>query len=169
MAYAPPIETVTRTHALTDLPSSAEGGGRVATPGRRDVSPSLNQAYADLVAGVLEARRDLATERFDAEISVAEAEGRIDARTARALRWWQRESLRALVEHARTALPPALTALDQAQADAAQAAEDAAEAWARAVGDSVEPGPPGPGTAADLSERRRRLLVVGLSPVPQED
>lgn len=141
----------------------------MATPGRRDQSASLTRAYADLVAGVLEARTDLATARFDAEVAAAEAEGRIDTRTARALRWWQRESLRALTEHARTTLPPALAALDQAQADATRAADDAAEAWARAVGDTgPEPSTPLP-VPADLTERRRRLLVADLSPVSGQE
>ena len=182
----------------------------MATPGNRD----LTSAYADLVAGVLDARSDAATQAFDAEIAIAESEGRLDARTARALRWWQRESLRALVEHSRTALPPALAALGQAQADAARGAVDAAESWARAVGDSVEAEPrralhgraqlstTTPSAAApagradhvghrpagpqrsedprtapdqplapppDLRERRRRLIVAGLSPLPRED
>lgn len=169
----------------------------MATPGNRD----LTSAYADLVAGVLDARSDAATQAFDAEIAVAESEGRIDARTARALRWWQRESLRSLVEHSRTALPPALAALGQAQADAARGTADAAESWARAVGDTTAPPPPGPdlrrpappapsvvASAAeaaeaprsslsdvtlaappDLRERRRRLIVAGLSPLPREE
>lgn len=139
----------------------------MATPGSRDLPTSITRAYADLVTGVLEARTDLATQRFDAEVAAAEAEGRIDARTARALRWWQREGLRALTEHARTALPPALAALDQAHSDAARGAVDAAEAWDRAVGDSGDPEPPA--ALTDLRERRRRLLVAGLSPLPREE
>lgn len=138
----------------------------MATSTYRDQGGAQAKAYGDLVTGVLEARPDLFSERFDAEVAAAEAEGRIDARTARVLRWWQRESLRALVEHTRTALPPALVALDQAHADAVRAADDAAEAWARAVGDEVVTEPDaGP---ADLRERRRRLLVAGLRPVKSE-
>ena len=173
----------------------------MATPGNRD----LTSAYADLVAGVLDARSDSATQAFDAEIAVAESEGRIDARTARALRWWQRESLRALVEHSRTALPPALAALGQAQADAARGSADAAESWARrsatrrcrrrphAAPPPAQPRPAAPSRAGrrrrghgrrgaqpslgdktlaappDLRERRRRLIVAGLSPLPREE
>ncbi len=159
----------------------------MATPGNRD----LTAAYADLVAGVLDARSDAASQAFDAEVAAAESEGRIDARTARALRWWQRESLRALVEHAHTALPPALAAVGQAQAEGGRGAADAAEAWARAVGEplresseadpvvaepmrvaaSGQPGgelPPRT-TPPDLRERRRRLIVAGLSPLPREE
>lgn len=150
----------------------------MTTPGDRD----LTSAYADLVAGVLDARSDAATQAFDAEIAIAESEGRLDARTARALRWWQRESLRALVEHSRTALPPALAALDHAQIEAARATVDAAQAWERAVGDtspakplanerlelpSLPDQPLSP--PADLRERRRRLIVAGLNPLPREE
>ncbi len=150
----------------------------MASHGDRD----LTSAYADLITGVLDARSDAATQAFDAEIAVAESEGRLDARTARALRWWQRESLRALVEHSRTALPPALAALDHAQLEAAQATVDAAQAWNRAVGD-VAPAAPRiseavelppvpdqpPPPPADLRERRRRLIVAGLNPLPREE
>jgi hypothetical protein len=165
----------------------------VATPGSRD----LTSAYSDLVAGVLDARSDAATAAFDAEIALAESEGRLDARTARALRWWQRESLRALVEHSRTALPPALAALDQAQREGFSAVTDAAEAWDRAVGETMgdtqrspsgatdpaptmSPAPPSVheaapaaaapvGAPADLRERRRRLIVAGLNPLPRKE
>ncbi len=179
----------------------------VATPGNRD----LTSAYADLVAGVLDARSDAATQAFDAEIALAESEGRLDARTARALRWWQRESLRALVEHSRTALPPALAALGQAQADAARgdgrcrrvlgargrrlgrgratpldlaclgrSDGPASDAAGSATTVTVPSGPPaseGSRTAPDqplapppdLRERRRRLIVAGLSPLPREE
>ncbi len=161
----------------------------MATPGSRD----LTSAYSDLVAGVLDARSDAATAAFDAEIALAESEGRLDARTARALRWWQRESLRSLVEHSRTALPPALAALDQAQREGFSAVSDAAEAWARAVGDTARasgggsetaaPNAPAPpsvheaaaaaaapvGAPADLRERRRRLIVAGLNPLPRKE
>jgi hypothetical protein len=97
--------------------------------GRADRS----SAYAELVSGLLEARHDAASARFDAEVSAAEADGRIDERTARVLRWWQRESVRAVVEHARAVIPPALGALDEADAEAARANDDAASAWERAT------------------------------------
>ena len=70
-----------------------------------------SSAYAELVSGLLEARHDAASARFDAEVAAAEADGRIDERTARVLRWWQRESVRAVVEHARSVIPPALGCL----------------------------------------------------------
>lgn len=90
-------------------------------------------AYAELVAGLLEARHDAASARFDTEIAAAEADGRIDERTARVLRWWQRESVRAVVDHARAVIPPALGAIDAADQDAERHNADAAAAWERAT------------------------------------
>src|SRR6476620_4658093 len=89
---------------------------RPVVTGRADRS----SAYAELVSGLLEARHDAASGRFDAEGAAAEADGRIDERTARVLRWWQRESVRAVVEHARSVIPPALGALDEADEEASR-------------------------------------------------
>ena len=97
--------------------------------GRADRS----SAYAELVSGLLEARHDAASGRFDAEVAAAEADGRIDERTARVLRWWQRESVRAVVEHARSVIPPALGALDEADEEASRQNDDASQAWERAT------------------------------------
>jgi hypothetical protein len=149
---------------------------------------SREAALSDLVGGLLDARSDPATERFDAELAAAEEDGRVDPQTAKVLRWWQREALRALVEHSRTVLPPTLLALEQAAAGADREAEASAASWARAVADDSDD--PGPGTRragtrehdadavassepaepplnppADLSEHRRRLLVAGLTRV----
>jgi hypothetical protein len=158
------------------------------------VTSARESAYAELVAGLLDARDDLATARFDAELAAAQESGAIDATTARALRWWQRASVRAVVDHARGALPPVLAALDAAQ-DAA--AEDLADA-ARALDDAMESVLPAPRVAlpdadpagiidddemvepdddsqpghldaegrpsTDLTSRR--LLVAGLTPLP---
>lgn len=145
-------------------------------------------AYRDLVAGLLEVRRDGATERFDAEVAAALAEGRLDERTARVLRWWQRESLRALTEHACRVIPPTLVTLTTAEEVASDDAEEAAASWARAVGDGDQaprtrweappatdstsggdlapPAPAEPPPPADLAERRgRRMLLAGLTRV----
>jgi hypothetical protein len=89
-------------------------------------------AYADLVAGLLDVRPDAATERFDAELAAAEADGRIDPQTAKVLRWWQRESLRAMVEHARAVVPPTLLALEASAAGAQREVESSSQSWARA-------------------------------------
>jgi hypothetical protein len=146
--------------------------------GRTDVSEGLlgvaskrsrETAYGDLVAGLLDVRVDPATERFDAELAAAEADGRIDASTAKVLRWWQRESLRTLVEHARTVVPPTLMALESSAEEAGEEVDQAAQSWARAVGDETAPEPqPSLTPPADLTARRRRMLEAGLTRKPRE-
>jgi hypothetical protein len=73
-------------------------------------------AYGELVAGILDVRDQTPTQRFDDALRAAVAAGRLDPRTAAELRWLQRESVQALVEHARTALPAALLGIDDARA-----------------------------------------------------
>ena len=140
---------------------------------------SREAAYADLVSGLLDLRTDPATERFDAELAAAEDEGRIDPQTAKVLRWWQRESLRTMVEHASTVLPPTMLALEKSASGSEREVEVSAQSWARAAGndgasarddddddeadenDNEPPAPP----PTDLTEHRRRLLVAGLTRV----
>ena len=151
---------------------------------------SREAAYADLVAGLLDLRSDPATERFDAELAAAEDEGRIDPQTSKVLRWWQRESLRTMVEHASAVVPPTMLALEAAAGGSEREVESSAQSWARAAGDDTSAGAAWtgsasrPGSAAeaagaaepdetddevppptDLSEHRRRLLVAGLTRV----
>jgi hypothetical protein len=146
---------------------------------------SREAAYADLVAGLLDLRSDPATDRFDAELTAAQDEGRIDPQTANVLRWWQRESLRTMVEHASSVVPPTMLALEQAAAGSEREVEGSAQSWARAAGDDsaiyasqTQRAPADSETAApdvpaeesvppptDLSEHRRRLLVAGLTRV----
>lgn len=143
---------------------------------------SREAAYADLVSGLLDLRTDPATERFDAELAAAEDEGRIDPQTAKVLRWWQRESLRTMVEHASTVLPPTMLALEKSASGSEREVEVSAQSWARAAGsdgatgrdtnaadddaddedNDNEPAAPPP---TDLTEHRRRLLVAGLTRV----
>jgi len=96
---------------------------------------SRQAAYADLVAGLLDLRSDPATERFDAELAAAEDEGRIDSQTAKVLRWWQRESLRTMVEHASSVVPPTMLALEAAAGGSEREVASSARSWARAAGD----------------------------------
>jgi hypothetical protein len=152
---------------------------------------SREAAYADLVAGLLDLRSDPATERFDAELVSAEDDGRVDAQTAKVLRWWQRESLRTLVEHASTVVPPTMLALETAAGGSQREVESSAQSWARASADestgsaSSTPSASADSTVTadtntdtntdtddaevppptDLSEHRRRLLVAGLTRV----
>ena len=195
-----------RCPTLTAVPRGAARWGRTDAPspipqrharvgGVMSVTSARESAYAELVAGLLDARDDLATARFDAELAAAQDSGAIDAATARALRWWQRASVRAAVDHARSALPPVLAALDGAQAAAAEDLADAARALDDAMDsllpaprvvlpDTEQPGiidddetpdpddedsPPGrhhtEGTTT-TDLTSRRLLVAGLTPLP---
>lgn len=136
-------------------------------------------AYADLVSGLLDARDDPATERFDAELKAAVEAGDVSAEAARSLRFWQRAAMRSLVDHARTVLPAALCALDSARADSAESAAAAEETWrgGRAGGDAAPPvtktttpARESPSTGrteapSSLEERRNRLIVAGLTTV----
>jgi hypothetical protein len=99
---------------------------------------SREVAYADLVAGLLDVRTDPATERFDAELAAAEDAGRIDPQTAKVLRWWQRETLRAVVEHAQAVFPPTLLALEQSATWADREVDVSSRSWARASGDDPD-------------------------------
>jgi hypothetical protein len=98
-------------------------------------------AYADLVGGLLDARVDPATEHFDAELSAALAAGTVTPEAARTLRFWQRASVRGLVEHARAVLPPALSALEAAQMESKETVQAEQRSWSAATG----------GTARDLA------------------
>jgi hypothetical protein len=144
---------------------------------------SRETAYGDLLTALLDVRLDPATDRFDAELEAAEADGRIDPATARVLRWWQRESLRSMLEHTRTVVPPTLIALEKAAGRVDDEVEAASESWARVAGDDAPPTPnrhsrvPAPKDdepatqitpPADLSEHRRRMLVAGLTRKPRE-
>jgi len=91
-------------------------------------------AYSDLVAAIVGARRDPATERFDRELAAAEAAGSLDAATARTLRWWQRESVRAVEDHLAAVLPLVLARIDDAASDAAATVAASADSWVAASG-----------------------------------
>ena len=128
-------------------------------------------AYGELVAGLLDVRDDTATQRFDAALESAVAVGQVDPEVARRLRWLQRESVRGVVDHARTAVPAALLGLDEAREDATSDAplpdpaivvesasdEAAPEPTSDDVGASVE---------SFVAPLPRRLLVAGLTVLP---
>jgi hypothetical protein len=99
------------------------------------------------VNGLLDARADLATERFDAELAVAVAAGDLSAETARRLRFWQRASVNAADDHARTVLPAVLDVLDTARVHARRyvdGAADTLEAAAPPPGEQQPDDVPGP-------------------------
>ena len=134
----------------------------MSTEGARHV------AYADLVGGLLDARLDPATERFDAELAAAVAAGTVTGDAARTLRFWQRASVRALVEHARQVLPPALAALDAARDEGQETVDAEQRSWAQATGDAptgstATASTSSADTSINLTEHRHsRLIVAGL-------
>ncbi len=65
---------------------------------------------ATLVTALLTSRDDAATEAFDAALQAAESAGTIDIDTARTLKYWQRQSVEGLIDHAAIVLPAALSA-----------------------------------------------------------
>jgi hypothetical protein len=90
-------------------------------------------AYADLLQALIAVRSDPATARFDVELARAEADGRLDGPTARALRWWQRETLRGLTEHLAEILPDVLDRLADADDAAREAVRDSEQSWQEAT------------------------------------
>lgn len=152
-------------------------------------SETNERGYADLVSGLLGARTDPATERFDRELHEAVEHGEVSALVARQLRFWQRASLRALTDHTRTVLPTALGALEASRLDAEAYMGELLDALDAAhqgengepeVEPQVEPAParaaeavttpdtPGPASTVtlpatiSLERPRSRLLVAGL-------
>src|SRR5512145_608011 len=87
--------------------------------GRMSPEADHDRVYADLVGGLLDARDDPATARFDHELALAVEAGQVTAATARRLRFWQRASLRLLADHTRSVLPTALGALEASRREAA--------------------------------------------------
>jgi len=78
-------------------------------------------------------RPDEATARFDAAVADAVATNRLDAETARALRWWQRASVRAAEAYAATIARGVFTLTDDARAAAAAETSEATASWQRSV------------------------------------
>jgi len=108
-------------------------------------SSGRSQIHAELVAGLVDARDDPATARFDAELDSALARGTITADTAHRLRFWQRASVRLLADHARSVLPAALSALDSSQRETRQAVDD----MAGTLGPQAEPAEVDPSADVD--------------------
>ena len=145
--------------------------------------------WSDLVGGLLDARTDLATARFDAELSAGLADGSLSEQAAHRLRFWQRASVRSLADHARTVLPVALGALEaarhEAERDVVAAAAVLGEPDPVPAAQQPEPASPQPEPTVDVSaveaarracapqppetrtlDVRPRLLVAGLTTAP---
>jgi hypothetical protein len=117
--------------------SATERGADVRTD-----AAATPDRYTAVVAALLDVRVDHSSARFDAELQTALAEGRIDATTARALRWWQRASVQALSTYSATVLPAVLAARDAADQQASDDIGALAASWQQAR--SLQTAPPAP-------------------------
>ena len=121
--------------------------------------------WSDLVGGLLDARTDPATARFDAELAAGLADGSLTEDAAHRLRFWQRASIRSLADHARTVLPVALGALEAARHEAERDVAEAADVLGEpepAPCSSREPAEQQP--VPDGRRQRRRGRPARLSP-----
>jgi hypothetical protein len=114
-------------------------------------------SYDQLVEALLAVAPGLATERFDAELAAAEAQGRVTGPTARTLRWWQRQSTDELREHIRATLPQVLVTLGHSLEEAQAALDASAAAW-----DAAQP--PEPDADADADDQP--AATTGTDPFP---
>ncbi len=89
--------------------------------------------YGDLLAALLALRPDTATARFDEVLATLVAEQRLDPEAARELRWWQRESLRAIGDFLGETAPGLLADLETSQLSAHATTAVAAAAWDEAT------------------------------------
>ncbi|HET9188826.1 MAG TPA: hypothetical protein VFN80_12755 [Acidothermaceae bacterium] len=108
-------------------------------------------AIAQALEALFAARHDDATARFDAELTAAIAEGRIDDETARTLRWWQRESVRGARSYLADLLPGVLHADDAAQRRSRAQVDLAAASWQEAT-DVVRAAKPSAADAASAAD-----------------
>lgn len=136
--------------------------------GREPGDLAERRVYADLVDGLLDARDDPASARFDAELDAAVAAGEISAATARRLRFWQRASVRALADHTRAVLPTCLSALEASRREVAERTAQLAET----LGPRDTPTPSAPASAPaatrapTLDSGQARLIVADLVTAP---
>ncbi len=138
-------------------------------------------AYADLLGSLLSLRPDAATERFDALLAELLAAGHLDPADARELRWWQRESVRAVGDFLAETAPDLLAGLESSQRQADESVSAAALAWELATEPTAAtedadllPDPTGPGARARARARARHAgeeldLRGGIAPGEGED
>jgi hypothetical protein len=112
------------------LPSQRDLAAGVSADERR---PDRQDAWSDLVSGLLDARDDPMTIRFDEELAAAVESGEVTPQAAHRLRYWQRACLRAFSDHVLTVLPASFGALAEAREDAGRYADQAAQMLADAA------------------------------------
>jgi hypothetical protein len=131
-----------------------------------NVGQTDQDRVAALVASLLGVRTDHASARFDAEIEAALTANRLDVQTARALRFWQRASVRAVEDYAGAVLPtvlPALAAAHNANQQGADDTVDAATAW-----DAAQPAAAAAGAATPPARREVAIRYVTAQRSAQE-
>ncbi len=104
--------------------------------------------WSGLVNGLLDARNDPATARFDTELATAVAAGELSRRTAQRLRFWQRAAVNAADDHARTVVPAVLDVLETARSEAQAYVEQGSATLDASVRVAEPPHPEQPSTAA---------------------
>ena len=122
--------------------------------------------WTDLVGGLIDARADPATARFDAELADAVTAGALPEETATRLRFWQRASVRAVADHARTVLPVALGALEAARREAQEDAEVAAATLEAATAARAAAAEPAEDTGVPVRPDEVDLLRRASTPEP---
>jgi hypothetical protein len=130
----------------------------------------MDRNDAGLAWEILQRYADPATAEFDAVLRAAQLPGDV----ARALRFWQRESVANVKQFAAEALPAVFTAVHAAQRDAADATRMAGAAlnakvkprtpgtsgWEQAATITLpDAGVPPGGTSSQLEERRRTVAA----------
>jgi hypothetical protein len=120
--------------------------------------------WTDLVGGLIDARADPATARFDAELADAVTAGALSEETASRLRFWQRAAVRAVADHARTVLPVALGALDAARREAQEDVEVAAATLEAATGARAAAAEPADDTVVPVRPEEVDLLRRASTP-----
>ncbi len=93
------------------------------------VPDGTGPSWDALVAALVATRTDHATARFDEALAEAEAAGLIDGPTARTLRWWQRESVRAVSDHITEVLPATIARMSASDAAARESVTSSDRAW----------------------------------------
>ena len=93
------------------------------------VPDGTGPSWDALVAALVATRTDHATARFDQALAEAEAAGLIDGPTARTLRWWQRESVRAVSDHITEVLPATIARMSASDAAARESVASSDRAW----------------------------------------